>query len=200
MASSSSCCALAAPLTPTAPMIWPSTMIGIPPWSGVKSLRVANGSPPLIDHIFEELRGPFEQDCSPRLVNRNVGAGGKGIIQSLKCNEITSFVDDSDGSTGRVLAFCLRDCGGNHFVGALQGESLFLNGLADPTEERVSAVTIPNALMMSFIDFFPKQFRDRFLARLDAKCTRKDAAVTWKGIIRAVKRRSRSKTNVRYIT
>ena len=31
IASSSSCCALAAPLTPTPPTIWPSTMIGIPP-------------------------------------------------------------------------------------------------------------------------------------------------------------------------
>src|SRR5262249_50282089 len=200
MASSSSCCALAAPLTPTAPMIWPSTMIGIPPWSGVKSLRVANGSPPLIDHIFEERRGPFEQDCSPRLVNRNVGAGGKGIIQSLKCNEITSFVDDSDGSTGRVLAFCLRDCGGNHFFGALQGESLFLNGLRRPDGREGQRRNHTQRANDELHRFFPKQFRDRFLARLDAKCTRKDAAVTWKGISRAVKRRSRSKTNVRCIT
>src|SRR5712691_3482203 len=39
MASSSSCCALAAPLTPTAPMTVPWNSIGTPPCSGVKSFR-----------------------------------------------------------------------------------------------------------------------------------------------------------------
>ena len=37
MASSSSCCALAAPLTPTPPMTRPSNSIGTPPCKGVKS-------------------------------------------------------------------------------------------------------------------------------------------------------------------
>ncbi len=46
-ASSSSCCALAAPETPTAPTICPSTVSGIPPWSGVKSLSATIAVRPL---------------------------------------------------------------------------------------------------------------------------------------------------------
>ena len=39
-ATSSSCWALEAPLTPIPPTTWPSTMMGIPPWRGVKSTAV----------------------------------------------------------------------------------------------------------------------------------------------------------------
>src|SRR6476620_9435686 len=46
-ASSSSCCALAAPLTPTAPTICPSTVMGMPPASGVISFTATSDTRPL---------------------------------------------------------------------------------------------------------------------------------------------------------
>ncbi len=48
IATSSSSWALAAPLTPTAPTIWPSTRIGTPPMSGVKSLTAVMAVRPLL--------------------------------------------------------------------------------------------------------------------------------------------------------
>ncbi len=44
IAISSSCAALAAPLTPIAPTTLPSTRIGIPPWSGVNGATAATSS------------------------------------------------------------------------------------------------------------------------------------------------------------
>src|SRR5437773_8280195 len=35
-------------------------------------VKTGHGGPPLVDHVFEELRGPFEHDRSPRLPDRNV--------------------------------------------------------------------------------------------------------------------------------
>src|SRR5688572_31995501 len=84
---------------------------------------------PLVDRVFEELRRPPEQDCSPRLADRNVGAGGKGVIQPFEGKEIASFVDHCDRSSGRVLVFSLGDGGRNHFFRAVQSQPFFLNGL-----------------------------------------------------------------------
>src|SRR5688572_30181820 len=84
---------------------------------------------PLVDRVFEELRRPFEQDRSPRLTDRNVGAGGKGVIQPFEGNEIASFVDHGNGAARRVLAFSLGAGGRNHFFRAVQSQPFFLNGL-----------------------------------------------------------------------
>lgn len=49
IAISSSRSALAAPLTPMAPITWTSSIRGMPPWSGVKSLRATIAvRPPLM--------------------------------------------------------------------------------------------------------------------------------------------------------
>src|SRR5918995_3372033 len=88
-----------------------------------------HGGTPFIDHIFEELGRPFEQHRSPRLADRNVGAGSKSIVEPLDRNEIASFVDDGNGSARSILAFRFGDSSRNHFFRAVQSQPFFLNRL-----------------------------------------------------------------------
>src|SRR5947208_1729209 len=114
-----------------------------------------HGGPAFVDHVFEELRRPFEQDGSPCLADGNIGSGSEGIIQPLDGDEITAFVDDGDGSTGRVLTLRLGDCGRDYFFAPSKVKPFFCMVCAELMEENVSAISIPSALMMSFIDFAP---------------------------------------------
>ena len=90
IASSSSCGALAAPLTPTPPTIWPSTTIGIPPCSGVKNLsgQADHCCTPVLDYVFEYFGRPFEESCRPSFSNRDLRSGGKGSVEPFKSHEI----------------------------------------------------------------------------------------------------------------
>ncbi len=119
-----------------------------------KIIKSGHGRAPFVDHVLEELRRPFEQDRSPRLADRDLGAGSKSIVE-LDRDEVASIVNDGNGSARRILAFSLGDGSRNDFFRAVQSQRFFLNGLRRSDEESASTVSIPSAPSVSFIDFPP---------------------------------------------
>ena len=181
MASSSSCCALAAPLTPTAPMIWPLTMIGMPPCSGVKSLRVVMAVRPLVDHVFEEFRRPFEHNRGARFADGNVGAGGEGVVQALDGDQVAALVDDRDGAAGSDSIFCrFSDRCGDDFFGTLTIEAAFCRGLVRSHWKRPGRKTN----LPWLVNFSWHLLSDLWtICGLDARCRQRDARHRAEGII-----------------
>jgi hypothetical protein len=109
----------------------------------------------LVDHVFKKLRGPLEQHRRPCLAYGNIGSGSEGIIQPLDGDEITAFIDDGDGSPGAFLLFASATAAAITFFAPSSVKPFFCMVCAELMEENVSAISIPSALMMSFIGFAP---------------------------------------------
>src|SRR5260370_14125534 len=89
-AQSTSFCTMGAPLSPIAPTISPSTLMGKPPPHAATRARLgmpakSDGSP--LDKVEKVLRGDAEQS-RVRLILRNLNGGDRGPIHPDKCLEI----------------------------------------------------------------------------------------------------------------
>ena len=91
----SSWSALAAPLTPTPPTIWPSTVMGMPPISGVKfSSAVITVRPLPLELISSSKKrvGFLNMTAVLGFADGDVGAGRESAVQSLQGHQVAAVV------------------------------------------------------------------------------------------------------------
>src|SRR5438876_9621577 len=133
MASSSSCAALDAPLTPTPPMICPSRATGIPPCKGVKneSGRAVIAVRPLFDDVFETFCGFLKQNRGPCFADGNVCARRERAVDPRESHQVAAGVHDCDYATWGLefLGLCFRRR--DNAFGAVECERLFFGSLPE---------------------------------------------------------------------
>jgi len=105
MASFSSWSALAAPLTPTPPTIWPSATMGIPPISGVKFSSAVITVRPLpleFDQLFEKGVGFLNMTAVLAFADGDVRTRGERAIQPFEGHQISAIVNYSNDAAWRL--------------------------------------------------------------------------------------------------